>query len=89
MDLFVELMCEALVHELETALLTMTFNRVRRRRRTDVAHSWQLGGLQWDKDLRHVIAFMSAATPTMVRDKFVRLVQMAILLNLEHVRGMH
>ena len=47
----------------------------------------QLGGLQLDKDLRHIVAFVSACTNVTVRDKFVRLIQMAILLNLEEVRA--
>ncbi|KNC47766.1 uncharacterized protein AMSG_03993 [Thecamonas trahens ATCC 50062] len=45
----------------------------------------QLGALQFDKDVRALIAFFSSLTSRPVRDKFARLTQIATLLNVEAV----
>lgn len=45
-----------------------------------------LGGLQFDKDVRNLIGRLSSLTQSTVRDKFSRLQQIAIVLNLESVQ---
>ncbi|KAM6352801.1 conserved oligomeric Golgi complex subunit 4 isoform 2-T2 [Alca torda] len=57
--------------ELEKVLLKSTFSR--------------LGGLQFDKELRSLIAYLTTVTTWTIRDKFARLSQMATILNLERV----
>lgn len=47
----------------------------------------QLGGLQFDKELRSLIAYLTTVTTWTIRDKFARLSQMATILNLERVGG--
>ena len=44
--------------------------------------------MQLDKDLRLLVGYLSSLTPWPVRDKFARLMQMAIILNLETVGGL-
>lgn len=56
---------------MEAAIRKCTFNR--------------LGGLMLDQEVRTLGLFLSAATSWSVRDKMVRLTQMATLLNLEQV----
>ncbi|KAM4721196.1 conserved oligomeric Golgi complex subunit 4 isoform 1-T1 [Rhinophrynus dorsalis] len=57
--------------ELEKVVLKSTFSR--------------LGGLQFDKELRSLIAYLTTVTTWTIRDKFARLTQMATILNLERV----
>ena len=45
----------------------------------------QLGGLQFDKELRSVVGYLTSVTTWTLRDKFARLTQMATILNLERV----
>lgn len=45
----------------------------------------QLGGLQLDRDVRSLLAYLSSLTPWPVRDKFACLSQMATILSLEKV----
>ena len=45
----------------------------------------QLGGLQLDRNVRVIISTLSEVTQRTVRDKFVKLSQMATLLSLESV----
>jgi len=45
----------------------------------------QLGGLQYDKELRAVVGYLTSVTTWTIRDKFARLSQMATILNLERV----
>lgn len=45
----------------------------------------QLGGLQFDKELRALVGYLSSVTTWTIRDKFARLTQMATILNLERV----
>ncbi|XP_039618780.1 conserved oligomeric Golgi complex subunit 4 [Polypterus senegalus] len=45
----------------------------------------RLGGLQFDKELRSLIAYLTTITTWTIRDKFARLTQMATILNLERV----
>lgn len=47
----------------------------------------QLGGLQFDKELRSLVAYLTTVTTWTIRDKFARLSQMATILNLERVCG--
>lgn len=47
--------------------------------------SFQLGGLQFDKELRSLVAYLTTVTTWTIRDKFARLTQMATILNLERV----
>lgn len=46
---------------------------------------FQLGGLQFDKELRALVGYLSSVTTWTIRDKFARLTQMATILNLEKV----
>ena len=46
----------------------------------------QLGGLQFDKELRSLVGYLTAVTQWTIRDKFARLTQIATILNLEKVR---
>lgn len=52
---------------------------------TDLSVCPQLGGLQFDKELRSLIAYLTTVTTWTIRDKFARLSQMATILNLERV----
>lgn len=45
----------------------------------------KLGGLQFDKELRSLLAYLTTITTWTIRDKFARLSQMATILNLERV----
>lgn len=45
----------------------------------------QLGGLQFDKELRSLVGYLTAVTQWTIRDKFARLAQIATVLNLEKV----
>jgi hypothetical protein len=56
---------------------------------TDKLFSSQLGAVRFDRDLRAVTTYLSSQTAFGdVRDKFVRLQQIATLLNLDQVRIM-
>ena len=48
--------------------------------------SLQLGGLQFDKELRALVGYLTAVTQWTIRDKFARLTQIATVLNLEKVQ---
>ncbi|RMX46539.1 hypothetical protein pdam_00021707 [Pocillopora damicornis] len=45
----------------------------------------ELGGLQFDKELRSLVGYLTAVTQWTIRDKFARLTQIATVLNLEKV----
>uniref|UniRef100_A0A673UVM1 Conserved oligomeric Golgi complex subunit 4 n=1 Tax=Suricata suricatta TaxID=37032 RepID=A0A673UVM1_SURSU len=70
-DSLTSLMTSLVAVELERVVLKSTFNR--------------LGGLQFDKELRSLIAYLTTVTTWTIRDKFARLSQMATILNLERV----
>ncbi|XP_076448808.1 conserved oligomeric Golgi complex subunit 4-like [Babylonia areolata] len=70
-DTFVTLVTTEITVQLEKAVGKTTFNR--------------LGGLQFDKELRALVGYLSSVTTWTVRDKFARLTQMATILNLERV----
>ncbi|KAI0235623.1 Conserved oligomeric Golgi complex subunit 4 [Lamellibrachia satsuma] len=59
---------------LEKNVMKTTFNR--------------LGGLQFDKELRSLIGYLTSVTTWTIRDRFARLTQMATILNLERVSEM-
>jgi len=63
--------CFELSLRYEKVVLKSTFNR--------------LGGLQFDKELRSLIQYLTSITEWTVRDKFARLSQIATILNLEKV----
>ncbi|XP_053304580.1 conserved oligomeric Golgi complex subunit 4 isoform X1 [Spea bombifrons] len=65
------LLTSLIATELEKVVLKSTFSR--------------LGGLQFDKELRSLIAYLTTVTTWTIRDKFARLSQMATILNLERV----
>ena len=48
---------------------------------------FQLGGLQFDKEVRSLIQYLTNITEWTVRDKFARLTQIATILNLEKVHN--
>ncbi|UYV63980.1 hypothetical protein LAZ67_2006240, partial [Cordylochernes scorpioides] len=70
-DSLVVLIVTELTGLLEKAIFKSSFNR--------------LGGLQFDRELRAIVAYLTSATTWSIRDHFVRLNQMATLLNLETV----
>uniref|UniRef100_A0A8C5RP94 Conserved oligomeric Golgi complex subunit 4 n=1 Tax=Laticauda laticaudata TaxID=8630 RepID=A0A8C5RP94_LATLA len=70
-DSLTSLMTSLVTLELEKVVLKSTFSR--------------LGGLQFDKELRSLIAYLTTVTTWTIRDKFARLSQMATILNLERV----
>eukprot|EP01116_Phalansterium_solitarium_P001645 TRINITY_DN1145_c1_g1_i1.p1 TRINITY_DN1145_c1_g1~~TRINITY_DN1145_c1_g1_i1.p1 ORF type:complete len:733 (-),score=336.79 TRINITY_DN1145_c1_g1_i1:79-2277(-) len=70
-DNYVHLIVRAVVHSLEQDIFKKKFN--------------QLGGLQFDKELRRLQHYLSSVTQKTVRDKFSRLSQMATLLCFEQV----
>ncbi|KAF6077129.1 component of oligomeric golgi complex 4 [Phyllostomus discolor] len=71
-DNLTSLMTSFVAAELERVVLKSTFNR--------------LGGLQFDKELRSLIAYLTTVTTWTIRDKFARLSQMATILNLKYAR---
>ncbi|KAJ3592861.1 hypothetical protein NHX12_005199 [Muraenolepis orangiensis] len=70
-DTLTSLMTSLVAMEMEKTLLKCTFSR--------------LGGLQFDKELRSLVAYLTTVTTWTIRDKFARLTQMATVLNLERV----
>ncbi|KAM6981071.1 conserved oligomeric Golgi complex subunit 4 [Aplochiton taeniatus] len=70
-DTLTSLMTSLVSMELEKTVLKCTFSR--------------LGGLQFDKELRSLVAYLTTVTTWTIRDKFARLTQMATILNLERV----
>ena len=70
-DRFATAVSAEITQQLEKAVTKTGFNR--------------LGGLQFDKELRVLVGYLSSVTTWTVRDKFARLSQMATILNLERV----
>jgi len=57
--------------QMEKVLMKVKFNRI--------------GGLQFDKELRTMMGYLTSSATWSVRDKFARLTQIAILLTIEKV----
>ncbi|MBN3273804.1 COG4 protein, partial [Polyodon spathula] len=70
-DNLTSLMTSLVAIELEKVVFKSTFSR--------------LGGLQFDKELRSLVAYLTTVTTWTIRDKFARLTQMGTILNLERV----
>ncbi|KAM9410263.1 conserved oligomeric Golgi complex subunit 4 [Pholidichthys leucotaenia] len=70
-DTMTNLMTSLISIEMEKTVLKCSFSR--------------LGGLQFDKELRSLVAYLTTVTTWTIRDKFARLTQMATILNLERV----
>ncbi|XP_041454635.1 conserved oligomeric Golgi complex subunit 4-like [Lytechinus variegatus] len=70
-DALVSLLTNEVTVQLEKAVLKSVFNR--------------LGGLQFDKELRSLVGYLTSVTQWTIRDKFARLTQMATILNLDRV----
>ncbi|KAM7424057.1 hypothetical protein PAMA_000427 [Pampus argenteus] len=70
-DTLTSLMTSLISLEMEKTVLKCSFSR--------------LGGLQFDKELRSLVAYLTTVTTWTIRDKFARLTQMATILNLERV----
>ncbi|KAM9860635.1 conserved oligomeric Golgi complex subunit 4 [Aulostomus maculatus] len=70
-DTLTSLMTSLISIEMEKTALKCSFSR--------------LGGLQFDKELRSLVAYLTTVTTWTIRDKFARLTQMATILNLERV----
>jgi len=68
---FVSHLTNELTTQMEKATLKIAFNR--------------LGGLQYDKELRGLLGYLTNVTTWTIRDKFARLTQMATVLNLDKV----
>ena len=87
----VSLVCEETATLVETAIVALKFNRVCTQgtdiipHHTMLMHGPQLGGMQLDKDIRMIVGYMASLTQWSIRDKFARLSQIALLLNLEQV----
>lgn len=71
-DALVSLVATDTTSRLERAIKKSTFNR--------------LGGLILDQEVRSLSSYLTAATSWSIRDKMVRLTQIATLLNLEKVK---
>lgn len=67
----VNMVCAEIAARFEKAVMKCSYNR--------------LGGLQFDKELRALVGYLTNATEWTVRDKFARLTQIATILNLEKV----
>ncbi|CDQ99991.1 unnamed protein product, partial [Oncorhynchus mykiss] len=74
-DTLTSLMTSLVSMEMEKTVLKCTFSR--------------LGGLQFDKELRSLVAYLTTVTTWTIRDKFARLTQMATILNLERYTHTH
>ncbi|KAL4234686.1 Golgi transport complex subunit 4 [Mactra antiquata] len=70
-EMFVSLVTAEITTQLEKSVQKSAFNR--------------LGGLQFDKELRVLVGYLTSVTTWTIRDKFARLTQMATILNLEKV----
>nr|XP_058972612.1 conserved oligomeric Golgi complex subunit 4-like isoform X2 [Pocillopora verrucosa] len=70
-DSLVSMAATEITTQLETSVMKASFNR--------------LGGLQFDKELRSLVGYLTAVTQWTIRDKFARLTQIATVLNLEKV----
>ncbi|XP_054719485.1 LOW QUALITY PROTEIN: conserved oligomeric Golgi complex subunit 4-like [Uloborus diversus] len=70
-DALVSLLASELTLQFEKAVLSCHFNR--------------FGGIQFDRELRIIIAYLTTVTTWTIRDKFARLSQIASILNLETV----
>ncbi|KAK7573930.1 hypothetical protein V9T40_011121 [Parthenolecanium corni] len=70
-DHFIVIIAEEVIIQLEKDILKTDFNRV--------------GGLILDKEIRSLVSYMSNATLWSIREKFSRLTQIALVLNLEKV----
>lgn len=70
-DTLVSYLTTELTHQLEKVIKKCTFNR--------------LGGLQFDRELRSLVSYLTSVTTWTIRDKFARLTQIATILNLEMV----
>ncbi|XP_068594461.1 conserved oligomeric Golgi complex subunit 4 [Brachionichthys hirsutus] len=70
-DTLTSLTTSLIAMEMEKTVLKCSFSR--------------LGGLQFDKELRSLVAYLTTVTTWTIRDKFARLTQMATVLNLERV----
>lgn len=71
-DRLIQSLADSLTSRLDAMMMQKRFN--------------PLGGLQFDKDVRNLIGRLSGLTQGTVRDKFSRLQQIAIILNLESVQ---
>lgn len=72
-DALVSTLATDVTARLERAIKKCTFNR--------------LGGLILDQEIRALGSYLTGATSWSIRDKMVRLTQIATLLNLEQVRS--
>ncbi|XP_066290971.1 conserved oligomeric Golgi complex subunit 4-like [Branchiostoma lanceolatum] len=70
-DQLISHLTNQVTHQLERAVMKTVFNR--------------LGGLQFDKELRALVGYLTSVTQWTIRDKFARLTQMATILNMERV----
>ncbi|XP_069957508.1 conserved oligomeric Golgi complex subunit 4 isoform X1 [Cherax quadricarinatus] len=67
----VSVLVSEVAEQLEKAVFKSTFNR--------------LGGLQFDREVRAIVGYLSQVSEWSVREQLTRLTQMATLLNLEHL----
>ncbi|XKL63549.1 hypothetical protein PGB90_005913 [Kerria lacca] len=70
-DSFILIIAEEVIAQLEKNILKTDFNR--------------MGGLVLDKEIRTLTSYVSNATSWSIREKFSRLTQIALILNLEKV----
>ncbi len=72
LDLFVELLSEDIAQHMERVVFQLKFS--------------QLGALQFDKDVRALIAQVTSASQWPVRDKFGKIIQVSSLVNVDTVQ---
>lgn len=70
-DQLVSHLTNEIATQLEKVVFKSSFNR--------------LGGMQFDKELRALVGFLTSMTTWTIRDRFARLTQTATILNLENV----
>ncbi|KAI1285373.1 Conserved oligomeric Golgi complex subunit 4 [Halotydeus destructor] len=70
-DALVSTFAADLATRFENAVLKCTFNK--------------LGGFQFDRELRAIVNYLTSATGWVIRDKFARLNQISLLLNMDSV----
>lgn len=87
-DTLLSLFSTELTQRLGDAVLKCSYNKVSAVTLilfSDLSLGPQLGGFQFDRELRAIINYLTEATTWSIRDKFSRLKHIAIVLNLECV----
>eukprot|EP00096_Caligus_rogercresseyi_P000511 TRINITY_DN10984_c0_g1_i1.p1 TRINITY_DN10984_c0_g1~~TRINITY_DN10984_c0_g1_i1.p1 ORF type:complete len:746 (-),score=240.52 TRINITY_DN10984_c0_g1_i1:1-2100(-) len=70
-EAFISIVSEEVTSQLEKMVFKSSFSR--------------LGGLQFDREVRSLVSFLTSVTTWTIRDKFARLNQIATILNIEEL----